>query len=250
MLSACGLTLRRGRRRVFERLDLTLHPGITVLLGPNGAGKSTLLQALANPRDISSGDLLLDGGSVLESRGSEREYLGDTGFMPQRWRFFPGFTVSESVEYVAWLKRMSRDAIRDAALRALDTVRLSERRHDRVSRLSGGMRQRVGLAETLVNSPAVVLLDEPTVGLDPAQRSVFRAALREGAGDRITLLSTHLTDDVAVLADRVIVIDDGRVLFDGAPADLSARGSGDGEAPSRIESGYLALLAEHEGARP
>lgn len=247
MLEARGLSLRRGRRRVFDGLDLRLEPGITALLGPNGAGKTTLLEAFANPRRIAAGELTVDGSVVTGSRETITRYLASSGFMPQHWQFFRGFTALESVEYVAWLKQVPRADLRAAAVRALGAVGLEDHLHERVSSFSGGMRQRVGLAEALVNTPAVVYLDEPTVGLDPEQRSTFRAALRREGNDRVTLLSTHLTDDVAAIADRVVVIAHGRRLFDGSPAELAeqARDSDGDEMSSKLEQGYLRVL-EHD----
>ncbi|WP_243233062.1 ATP-binding cassette domain-containing protein [Microbacterium sp. CIAB417] len=245
MLSARGLTLRHGRRVIFQDLSFTLGRGITALLGPNGAGKTTLLEALAKPTRAANGEVLLDGDSATDSAAAERAFLRRSGFMPQHWQFFPGFTARESVQYVAWLKEVPRGLRSSAVTEALATVDLVEKQDERVAKFSGGMRQRVGLAEALVNQPAVLLLDEPTVGLDPEQRSTFRRALQRDKDERITLLSTHLTDDVAAIADRVLVVAQGALLFDGSPAELALRGGSSGMTPSPLEDGYLTVLAQH-----
>jgi len=247
ILSTRRLSLYRGRRCVYADLSFSLYEGVTVLLGPNGAGKTTLLDALVSPDRVKAGQVLLDdeivgGGKQLQTFHSR------LGHMPQHWQHFSGFTAQESVEYAAWLKNVPSRGIRAAAAEALSLVGLAEQGKSRVSRMSGGMRQRVGLAEALVNDPKVVLLDEPTVGLDPAQRAAFREALRARAKGRAILLSTHLTDDAQAIADRVLVVDKGRILFDGPPASLAALAV-DTSAPNPLEAGYLALVAEDSEAQ-
>jgi ABC-2 type transport system ATP-binding protein len=242
ILSTHRLSLYRGRRCVYDDLSFSLYEGVTVLLGPNGAGKTTLLDALVAPDRVRRGQVLLDD-EVVEGGKQLQTYHSRLGYMPQHWQYFSGFTAQESVEYAAWLKNVPSRRIRAAASQALSLVGLTEQGKDRVSRMSGGMRQRVGLAEALVNDPRIVLLDEPTVGLDPAQRATFREALRSRAKGRAILLSTHLTDDAQAIADRVLVVDKGHILFDGTPASLAALAT-DPSAPTPLEAGYLALVAE------
>lgn len=241
VLSVRHLSIKRGRRRIYDDFTLDLHGGVTALLGPNGAGKTTLLDALANPR-VGQGELVLDGASLRN--GSDSAYLRQVGYMPQAWTTFPGFTARESVEYVAWLKGLPASRLSASAEEALRIVDLNDQRNVKVRRLSGGMKQRVGLAEALVNRPRVLLLDEPTVGLDPSQRNVFREALRRHGGSNrgAVLLSTHLTDDAASIADRVLVIDEGQLLFDGTPDRLASVGRRSGGV-SDLESGYLEIMA-------
>lgn len=243
-LSIDRLTVRYGRNSVVSNLNADLRTGVTALLGPNGAGKSTLLNALAQPSRASAGTISLSGTPFGRPRASRRWYQARLGFMPQRWSFFPSFSVQESVEYVGWLKRVPRSDVSAKVARALEYVGLSHARRELVARLSGGTRQRVGLAEALVNDPHVVLLDEPTVGLDPAQRSAFRAALAATKTDRVVLLSTHLTDDVAAIADRVLVLAGGVIRFDGSPADLASVSGESGDFSVRLERGYLSVLGE------
>lgn len=237
------LSLHRGRRRIYDNLNLSLENGITALLGPNGAGKTTLLSALLRPDLLRAGSVHLNGEQI--TRGPVlRRYHAQLGHMPQDWRYFAGFTALESVAYVAWLKGVAD--VQAAARSALERVDLLDMRNLPVRKMSGGMRQRVGLAEALVNEPSVVLLDEPTVGLDPAQRASFRSVLAAEARHRAVLISTHLTDDVRAIADRVLVVESGAIVFDGTPAELAALGGADHRDPGALESGYLAAVS----ARP
>lgn len=242
ILNACRLSLFRGSRQVFDNFSIDLNCGVTAILGPNGAGKTTLLNALVAPANISSGTLQFEGNKVPLSNGS-KTYLSRVGHMPQDWRYFSGYTAIESVEYAGWLKCVPGASLRFAAEIALREVGLEESKNVKIRRMSGGMRQRVGLAEAIVNNPALVVLDEPTVGLDPAQRMAFRRALLRRSATAAVVLSTHLTDDVEATADRVIVLADGKLKFDGSPRELSAFASGSGdEASTSLERGYLHVL--------
>lgn len=235
-------SLRRGRRVVVPGLDLALEPGITALLGPNGAGKTTLLEGLSQPWRAVGGSLTLSGNRISETRASRRWYQSRLGYMPQHWQHFPSFTVEDSVRYTCWLKLVPRADAEIQITQALEAVDLLDKRTDLVRALSGGMRQRVGLAEALANQPSLVLLDEPTVGLDPAQRAAFRDALVAMKRGRVILLSTHLTDDVAAIADRVVVMAEGRIWFDGPPSALANRSTSTGDFSVRLERGYLNTL--------
>lgn len=234
------LTLYRGRKQVYQNLTLSFGTGVTALLGPNGAGKTTLIEGLLEPGRARVGFIRMDG-ALVPDEVQLRSYLSRIGHMPQDWKFFPGFSVKESVEYAAWLKGLPSSALSKAADEAIARVELGAQSKTRVSKLSGGMRQRVGLAEALVNKPRVVLLDEPTVGLDPAQRALFRSTMKRFS-DGAVILSTHLTDDVAAVADRVLVVSDGCILFDGTPAELARRAPEDEHLGSPLEAGYLAVV--------
>lgn len=236
------VVVSRGKRRIYSDFSLNLERGVTALLGPNGAGKSTLIAALLRPDRLRQGSVLLDGTAVTGGASLTR-YHSRLGHMPQDWSFFSGYTAQQSVEYVAWLKGLSGSAISSAARDALERVRLAEHRTVPVRKMSGGMRQRVGLAESLVNDPSVLLLDEPTVGLDPAQRAAFRDVLASEKQGRAVLLSTHLTDDVEAVADRVVVVADGGIHFDGTPRELAQLAGADSVDSRSLEAGYLAAVS-------
>lgn len=235
------LSLRRGRRWIYRDFDLRLDNGVTALLGPNGAGKTTLIESLLRPENLRRGSVLLRGQEIT-TRSHRAGYRAQLGFMPQHWRYFSGFTALESVEYVAWLKRVPRDEIGSAARAALAWVGLLDHANAPVRKISGGMRQRVGLAEALVNDPALVLLDEPTVGLDPAQRASFRSVLTKDPESRAVLISTHLTEDVRAMANRVVVVNEGTIAFDGSPSELAQLGGGGIDHPEALEAGYLSVI--------
>ncbi|WP_017598318.1 ATP-binding cassette domain-containing protein, partial [Nocardiopsis lucentensis] len=200
--------------------------GVTGLLGRNGAGKTTLLRCLATDLEASRGELRLLGRDP--GRAPERtEIRRRLGYLPQNPEFYPHFTAFGLVDYVAVLKEMGgRRERHDEVRRNLDRVGLYDRRHSRVRRLSGGMRQRLGLACALLGDPELLLLDEPTIGLDPEQRIRFRDLVSELATRSTVVLSTHQIEDVAALCRRVVCLDRGRVVFDGTPGDLVERAKG------------------------
>ncbi|WIM96348.1 ABC transporter ATP-binding protein [Actinoplanes oblitus] len=235
------LRVRAGRHLAVDGLDLTLGTGVHGLLGPNGAGKTTLMRALATVLEPAGGKLTLLGESV-DGRADLRRIRRGLGYLPQQFGFYPRFTVREFVEYMAWLKEMPKATVPGAVQRAIERVGLADRAGARLKTLSGGMLRRVGIAQAIVNDPALLLLDEPTVGLDPEQRLDFRELLRDLGVDSCVLVSTHLVEDVVAACGDVVMINQGRLVFQGTPDDLVAQG-GDGDAgDSPAERGYSALL--------
>ncbi|TDV51921.1 ABC transporter ATP-binding protein [Actinophytocola oryzae] len=235
-IHAQGLRVRAGRRMAVDGVDLSLANGVHGLLGPNGAGKTTLIRALATVLRPAGGSLSLLGGA------GQREVRRRLGYLPQDFGFYRRFTVREFVEYMAWLKEMPKAEVPGAVQRAIERVGLADRADDRMKTLSGGMVRRAGIAQALVNDPAVLLLDEPTAGLDPAQRMQFRQLLRE-LTDTCVVVSTHLVEDVAAACTDVVLLDAGRVVFQGTTAQLQAAGSDADPGDSPLERGYSALLA-------
>ncbi|HWL37184.1 MAG TPA: ABC transporter ATP-binding protein, partial [Frankiaceae bacterium] len=215
-----------GRRRALDGLTLDAATGVTGLLGPNGAGKTTLLRIVATVLAPTSGEVRVLGRDV--TRGSERlEVRRRLGYMPQEPGFYRSFTAFEFVDYVAILKELTdRRARHDEVRRVLDAVGLADVASRRIRALSGGMRRRVGVAQAILGDPDLVILDEPTAGLDPEQRLRFRDLISALAADRSIVVSTHQTEDVAALCHRVVVLRDGGTVFAGAPAQLTelARG--------------------------
>ena len=238
------LVVRAGRHVAVDGLDLALSTGVHGLLGPNGAGKTTLMRALATVLKPAGGRLSLLGHDVT-GRADLRAVRRGLGYLPQHFGFYPRFTVREFVEYMAWLKEMPKPVVAGAVQRAVERVGLAARADSRMKTLSGGMLRRAGIAQAIVNDPQVLLLDEPTVGLDPEQRLDFRELLRDIGVDNCVLVSTHLVEDVAAACTDVVLINEGRLVYQGTPDDLAVQG-GDGDpGDSPAERGYSALLRRH-----
>jgi ABC-2 type transport system ATP-binding protein len=221
-----GVTKRYGRTVALDGVDLDLAPGVTGLLGPNGAGKTTLLRIAATVLGADAGAVRLLGRdpSTVNERTAIRRRLG---YLPQEPGFHRHFSAFEFVDYVAILKEwVNRKDRHDEVRRVLELVGLADVMHRRISRLSGGMRQRVAIAQALIGNPELLLLDEPTAGLDPAHRLRFRELLGAHAGGATVVLSTHQTDDVAALCQRVVVLLGGHVRFAGTPRELAALADG------------------------
>ncbi|MFC4008559.1 ABC transporter ATP-binding protein [Nonomuraea purpurea] len=221
MIEIRNLTKTYGRRRALDGVDLTLGTGVTGLLGPNGAGKTTLLRCLATTLAPDGGSLEAFGLSPSDpvQRTALRRRLG---YLPQDPGYYPHFTAFDLVDYVAILKEMTDRTRRHAEVRrVLAEVDLTEQAKTKARKLSGGMRQRLALAQALLGSPDLLILDEPTVGLDPEQRMSFRALVSRLGERHAVVLSTHQTEDVAALCERVIVMRDGRGIFDGTPSELA-----------------------------
>ena len=247
------LTRRFGRTQAVAGVSLETGPGVFGLLGPNGAGKTSLLRMLATVIPPSSGTLTLLGRDP-SSYAQRRQIRRRLGYLPQNLGYYPGFTVTEFVEYFALLKEMPPERVPTAVATAVERTGLADKAGAKLRTLSGGMLRRAGIAQAIVNEPELLLLDEPTAGLDPQQRVAFRALLRD-LGERATVVvSTHLVEDVGAACSQVALMDQGKIVFFGTPAELTAQGEGTdaaGDAP--LERGYTAVLAAAKtgtGARP
>ncbi|MGW4464591.1 ABC transporter ATP-binding protein [Micromonospora sp. NPDC004704] len=240
------LQVRAGRHLAVNGLDLALGTGVHGLLGPNGAGKTTLMRALATVLKPAGGRLTLLGEDVTGNADLPK-VRRSLGYLPQQFGFYPRFTVREFVEYMAWLKEMPRTVVPGAVQRAIERVGLADRADSRMKTLSGGMLRRAGIAQAIVNDPEVLLLDEPTVGLDPEQRLDFRELLREIGMDSCVLVSTHLVEDVAVACTDVVLVNEGRLVWQGTAGQLAQQGGPGDAGDSATERGYSALLRAHRG---
>jgi len=221
-----GLRKQFGSTVAVDDLDLDLTVGLTGLLGPNGAGKSTLMRMLATVAAPDEGEISVFGHDPATPAG-RLEIRRRLGYQPQEPGFHQQFNCFQFVDYVAILKEWTNRRERhDEVRRVLGLVGLSDVSNRRISRLSGGMRRRLAIAQVLLGDPDLLILDEPTAGLDPEQRLRFRELLGSAAAHATILLSTHQTDDVAALCARVVVILDGRIRFDGSPAELAGMATG------------------------
>jgi len=217
---------RYGATTALDSLNLQIGLGVTGLLGPNGAGKTTLLRCLATALAPDAGRLSILGLDpfVAAQRTQLRRRLG---YLPQDPGLYPNFTAYDLLDYIAVLKELTDRQRRQAEVRrVLAEVGLADRAKTKVRKLSGGMRQRLGLAQALLGEPDLLILDEPTVGLDPEQRMLFRALISRLGETRTVLLSTHQTEDVSALCERVVVLSGGRSVFDGTPRELAELASG------------------------
>jgi ABC-2 type transport system ATP-binding protein len=225
-ISLRGVGRTFGATRALADVDLDLEPGVIGLLGPNGAGKTTLLRVLATALPPSQGEVRVLGRDP-EVPAERTEIRRRLGYLPQEVGFPRGFTAFGFVDYIALLKEWSQPAARHAEVRrVLDQVGLSGAAAKRIRAMSGGQRRRVALAQALLGSPPVLILDEPTTGVDPEQRVTLRTVLAEIARTSIVVLSTHQTEDVAALCERVIVLDRGRVRYDGQVTELVRQATG------------------------
>jgi len=221
-----ALGKRYSRRPALQEVTLVAEGGVLGILGPNGAGKTTLLRVVATVLAPDAGRVRLLGCDPGRSEGrlTIRRRLG---YLPQEPGFHRSFTAFEFVDYVAILKELVDRRERHAEVRrVLGLVGLEREAHRKIKKLSGGMRRRLALALALIGDPDLLVLDEPTVGLDPEQRLRFRALVSDRAEGRTILLSTHQTEDVAALCPRVVVLVEGRVRFDGTPNELAGLARG------------------------
>ena len=213
----------RGGHWAVEALTLDLDSGLLGLLGPNGAGKSTLMRVAATVTRPTSGRVLFEGLDVVSKPDALRRRLG---YLPQDFGVYPNLTVREFLGYLAAAKGLSARSARAQMDELIPMVNLSAAVKRPIGSYSGGMLRRVGIAQALLGDPQVVIVDEPTAGLDPEERVRFRNMLSRLAADRVVMLSTHIVSDVESVADDIAVMARGRLLWRGTPAQLRARASG------------------------
>ena len=220
-----GVSKKYGRASALQPTTLDLQRGVVGLLGPNGAGKTTMLRLLSTALPPSSGRIVVSGFDVTESHADRVEARRRIGYCPQEVTFPRGMTAFAFLDYLAVLKEWTdKGRRRTEVQRVLDLVHLGDRGAMKIAKLSGGQRRRLAIAQALIGSPDLLILDEPTTGLDPEQRASLRGLLSGLAGT--VLISTHQTEDISALCDRVLVIDAGAIRFDGTVPELLATASG------------------------
>lgn len=221
-LSIRGLTKTyAGGVQALAGIDLDVAPGLYGLLGPNGAGKSTLMRTLATLQAPDSGRIRLDGVDTLADPDHLRRRLG---YLPQQIGAYPGVSGRDLLDRFAWLKgRTSHKERRAEVATLLERVNLSDAAHRAVATYSGGMMRRFGIAMALIGSPRLLIVDEPTAGLDPAERNRFHRVLADVAEEAVVLLSTHIVEDVENLCARLAIMAKGRIVAEGAPGELTGR---------------------------
>lgn len=204
-----------------DRVSLRLHKGVYGLLGANGAGKTTLMRMICGILKPTSGTVTCDGLTV-----SSEEYRAQLGYLPQDFGYYPDFTGMDFLLYMASLKGLSRSAARRKSVELLNTVSLQDQAKKKIKTYSGGMKQRLGIAQALLNDPNVLILDEPTAGLDPRERVRFRNLIADIGKNNIVLLSTHIVSDLEHIADAILMMKAGQLIYegkwDGSNEDLEA----------------------------
>ena len=215
--------LYRSKVWGLRRFSLTLGPGVLGLLGPNGAGKSTLMRVLATVTRATEGRVLWNGTDVAGSPNPLRSVLG---YLPQDFGVYPNLSAVEFLEYLAAVRGLDAASARRRIPELLELVNLAEAARRPLGGYSGGMRQRVGIAQALLNDPQLLIVDEPTAGLDPEERVRFRNLLSELSGERIVILSTHIVSDVEAVATGIALINQGQLIVHGTPEELLQTVSG------------------------
>ena len=208
-LTVHGLTKQYKEKRAVDRVDLRLTEGINGLLGANGAGKTTLMRMLCGILKPTTGSIALDGVDV-----SSEDYRAVLGYLPQDFGFYPDFTGLDLLLYLAALKGLSRSHAKRKAKELLELVSLKDAGEKKIKTYSGGMKQRLGIAQALLNDPSLLIVDEPTAGLDPKERVRFRKLIAGLGQDTIVLLSTHIVSDVEKIAGHMLMMSDGKIIFD------------------------------------
>jgi len=207
-------------KKALTEISFELNPGVYGLIGENGAGKTTLLQILATVLPYDSGEILVDGSS-FQKPDIQTEWRKNLGYLPQNLSLFQNITVFEMLDYLAVLKTDCPSKTRKQEIeRVLELLNLTEQTKMKVKELSGGMKQRVAIAQSLMFDPKVLLMDEPTVGLDPRERLRFRNIINQVAADKTILISTHIIDDISVICDHCIILRKGNVCYNGSVGGL------------------------------
>ncbi len=237
----------KGGKNALKDICLTLEsPSLIGLVGPNGAGKSTLMKLLTAHLLPSAGEILIDGQPLIQQEGPSKQQQAPSpssyvksslGYLPQEFGLFEDLTVTEFLDYMSALKCIGKKAAKKEVDRVISLTHLQDKRKARIRTLSGGQKQRVGVAQALLGDPRLLIFDEPTVGLDPAERLAFRNLFAAAAKDRLIILSTHIIEDVQSACDHLIVLNQGEIRYVGTPETLMAQ-----EHASSLEDAYMSLM--------
>ena len=216
-LQMVNLTKRFGDFTAVDDMNIRITNGVYGLLGVNGAGKTTLMRMICTLLTPTSGQILCDGKDILKMEGEYRKLLG---YLPQEFGFYPEFTVKEYLLYIASLKGIRPAVARKRVKVLLDQVGLTKAVNKKMKKLSGGMKRRVGIAQAIINNPKILILDEPTAGLDPMERVRFRNLISELSEERIVILSTHIVSDVEYITNEIWLMKNGRLVQQGSLNDI------------------------------
>ena len=204
-----------GNKIAVDRISTIFRPGVIGLLGANGAGKTTLMRMICGILRPTGGTISFQDGGTLDA--SEELYRDALGYLPQDFGYYPDFTGKDFLMYLAALKGLDKHTARRKCAELLRIVSLESAAGKKIKTYSGGMKQRLGIAQAVLNDPKILVLDEPTAGLDPKERVRFRNLIAELGKDSIVILSTHIVSDVEHIADRILMMKDGQFIYDGTP---------------------------------
>ncbi|ABX42352.1 ABC transporter ATP-binding protein [Lachnoclostridium phytofermentans] len=211
------LTKSYGKKNANSNITLTLENGVYGLLGPNGAGKTTLMKQIATLIKPTSGEIIYNDNNIYSM---EDNYRGVIGYLPQEFGAYKNFSAKKFLQYVAALKGVDKREANNKIEELLKLVGLYDVRNKAVGKFSGGMKRRVGIAQVLLNDPKIIILDEPTAGLDPQERTRFRNLLSEISKDKIIILSTHIISDIESIAKETIMIKEGEIIMKGSHREI------------------------------
>lgn len=218
-LTICDLTKEFGSFRAVDRVSFTMTNGVYGLLGVNGAGKTTLMRMLTTLIKPTDGEILWDRQDVFKMDGQYRKLLG---YLPQDFGYYPDFSIYDYLMYIASIKGIRPAVAKERVKLLLKQVGLVRARHKKMKTLSGGMKRRAGIAQAMLNDPKILILDEPTAGLDPSERIRFRNLISELSEDRIVLLSTHIVSDIEYIANEILLMKDGCITMSGTAEEIVA----------------------------
>ena len=222
-LKTIGLTKKFGSKTAVNDLNITLSNGVYGLLGANGAGKTTFMRLLCNIQNPTSGKVLLNGKNIV---GLGEQYRNLLGYLPQNFGYYPDFTALDFLLYVATLKGLNERTARKKSKDFLEAVALSAESNHKIKTFSGGMKQRLGIAQAMLNDPRILILDEPTAGLVPKERVRFRNLISAFSKDRIVILSTHIVSDVEFIAEEIVMMKSGQIVHFGKPQEITSEING------------------------
>ncbi len=218
-LKTIELTKKFGSKTAVNTLNITLTNGVYGLLGANGAGKTTFMRLLCNIQDPTSGTILLNGKNIVRLGEKYRNLLG---YLPQHFGYYPDFSAFDFLLYVSALKGLDEKLARKRSHELLEAVDLSRDSRRKIKTFSGGMKQRLGIAQAMLNDPHILILDEPTAGLDPKERVRFRNLISAFSKDRIVILSTHIVSDVEFIAEKIMMMKSGQIIHFGNPQEITS----------------------------
>lgn len=212
-----NLSKTYGKKEALKNISLTLTEGVYGLLGPNGAGKSTFINILVDNIQRSGGEILVDGREIKENI---KDYVDVIGFMPQQQKLYDTFTAYRYLSYMSALKGLKKAEAKKKIQEVLELVNLSDRKDEKIGGFSGGMKQRLLLAQALLGNPKILIMDEPTAGLDPKERIRIRNLIASVGFDKIVIIATHIVSDIEFIAEKIILFKEGNLIGYHEPAEL------------------------------